>query len=169
MNPHTKALPISLSILECFYRINIFFTTAVSSGKCNEKYPFSNDSGNSRVCLSVMLFHFSVSWSPEIHMLHLKRRASMQTHIPFRTLEFRSLFFVDSGTGPSSLPFQRSVFFVSWVKSVQLADEWDCVSCLVVWSWGTLPVSWRINDKTIESGKFQSLKNSFLFQFEGIW
>ena len=67
--------------------------------------------------LCVLLFHFSVSWSSEIQfrMLHLKTWASMQTHIPFRTLEFRSCFFAYSGkhAGPSSLPFERSVFFVS--------------------------------------------------------
>ena len=102
MNPHTKALPVSLSFLQCFYRISILFT-AVSSGKCNEKYPFSNI----HLCLSVLLFHFSVSWSSEIqfHMLRLKTWASMQTHIPFRIREFRSCFFVYSGTARDPVLF----------------------------------------------------------------
>ena len=121
MNLRAEALPISVSFIECFYRINTLFTTAISSGKCDEKYPFSNNNGTIHF---VLLFHFSVSWSSEIqfHMLHLKTWASMQTHIPFRTLEFHSCSFACSGkhTGPISLPFQGSVFFVSF----QLADGW---------------------------------------------
>jgi len=110
MNPHTKGLPISLSFLECFYRINILFTTAVSSGKCDEKYPFNNNSGNIHLCLSVLLFHFSVSWFSEIqfHMLHLETWASIACkptiHSGHLNFVLVSLFIVEHARDPVLFP-----------------------------------------------------------------
>lgn len=93
-------------------------------------------------------------------MLHLKTWASVQTHIPFRTLEFNSWFFVYSGThmGPSSLPFQRLVFFCV----LSQVCSFSCWMGLCFFSSGLSIRHPPCINKTIENGKFQSLENSFL-------
>jgi hypothetical protein len=111
-----------------------------------EKYQFSNTNGNIYLCLCALLFQISVSWSsePHFHVIHLETYGSTQPHVAFWTLEFCSCCFVFSErcTAPSSLPFHRPVFLCLVSSLFSWLMDWACLSCLVVWVWGTLPISY---------------------------